>query len=225
MFDRLPLPDVISEIDDSGCDVFGIDLAITDVAYHSLFEMLSAAEHDRMTRFVKSDHQRDFVAARGVLRSCLAQYVDCDPKALVFAYGSHGKPLLPDYPELQFNLSHSQGRALIGVAHKRAIGVDLEQVREMPTMLAIAKRFLMRSEYEAIERVSEELQSQRFFGYWTCKEAYLKATGVGLAQMEMLEIAIDEAAVRVLRKPCNLNFALAHVDLGYGFVGAIALEL
>ena len=225
MFDKLLLPDIISEIDDAVCSLFGVDLAITDEAYRSFFEMLSAQERDRAMRFIKSDHQRNFVAARGALRSCLAQYVDCNPKALVFTYGSHGKPTLLDYPELQFNVSHSQGRALIGIAHKRAIGVDLEQVREMPRILGIAKRFFVGSEYEAIGRMSEGLRSQHFFEYWTCKEAYLKATGVGLGQMRMLEIAIDGAAARVLRKPFNLNFVLAHVDLGCEFVGAIALEI
>ena len=152
MFDKLSLPDIVSEIGDSVCDLFGVDLAITDTTYHSFFEMLSAQERDRSMRFIKSDHQRDFVAARGALRSCLAQYVDCDPKALVFTYGSHGKPMLLNYPELQFNISHSQRRALIGIAQGRAIGVDLERVREMPRMLAIAKRFFVGSEYEAIER-------------------------------------------------------------------------
>ena len=225
MLDKLSLPDVVSEIGNAVCDLFGVDLAIADAAYHLFFEMLSAQERDRMMRLIKSDHQRNFVAARGALRSCLAQCVDCDPKSLVFMYGSHGKPMLLDYPELQFNVSHSHGRALIGVARERAIGVDLEQVREMPRMLAISKRFFIGSENEAIRRVAEEVRSQRFFEYWTCKEAYLKATGVGLGQMGMLEISIDEAAVRVLRKPCNLNFALAHVDLGCEFVGAIALEL
>ena len=227
MFDKLLLPDIILQLCDSGCDLFSVDLSITDIAYHSFCEMLSTSESDRMMRFVKSDHQRDFVAARGALRSCLAQYVDCDPKALVFSYGSHGKPMLQDYPELQFNLSHSHGRALIGIARGKAIaiGVDLEWVREMPTMLAIAKRFFMASEYEAIERISEELRSRVFFEYWTCKEAYLKATGVGLGQIGRLEIAIDEATVRVVRKPCDRNFSLAKVKLGDGFVGAIGLEV
>ena len=225
MRDQIPLPDVILEICDSDCDLFSVDLAITDAIYNSFCEILSASECDRMMRFVKSDHQRDFVAARGTLRSCLAQYVDCDPKSLVFAYGSHGKPMLQDYPELQFNLSHSQGRALIGIARGRAVGVDLEEVREVPTMLAIAKRFFMPSEYEAIERVSGGLRSRVFFEYWTCKEAYIKATGVGLGQLGRLEIAIDEAAVRVLQKPCDKNIALAQVELGDGFVGAIGLEV
>ena len=225
MLDKLPLPDVILRLCNSSCDLFSVDLAITDVVYHSFCEMMPASESDRMMRLVKSDHRRDFVASRGALRSCLAQYVDCDPKALVFAYGIHGKPMLLDYPELEFNLSHSQGRALIGIARGVAIGVDLEQVREMPTMLAIAKRFFMQSEYEAIERVSEGLRSQRFFEYWTCKEAYLKATGVGLGWIGMLEIAIDKAAVRVMQKPCDKNFALAQVELGAGFVGAIGLEI
>ncbi len=225
MFDKLPLPDVISGLCGFECDIFIVDLAITDVVYHSFCEMLSASEFDRMMRFVKSDHQRDFVAARGALRSCLAQYINCDPRALVFAYGNHGKPMLLDYPELQFNLSHSQGRALIGVVRGMAIGVDLEQVWEVPTMLDIAKRFFMPSEYEAILRVSEGLRSRVFFEYWTCKEAYLKATGMGLGQIGMLEVAIDDAAVRVVQKPCDKNLALAQVELGYGFVGAIGLEI
>jgi 4'-phosphopantetheinyl transferase len=207
------------------CDLFGVDLAIVDSLRDDLANSLSEDECDRMRRFVQERHRRNFVAARAGLRACLARYVDRGPETLVFECGSHGKPRLRDFPGLEFNLSHSGDRALIGISHGRAIGVDLERVREMPTWLGLARRFFAAAEVEAIVRVPEVEQMPLFFQYWTCKEAYLKGTGDGLGKIRKLAVAIEADRVQVLQKPCHKNFALAPVAVAEGFVGAIAIEV
>ena len=81
---------------------------------------------------------------------------------------------------LDFNLSHTDGLALLAVARGGPLGVDVEQFREMSDTEALAKRFYAGDE---IDRVlgSEGLARQRaFFLCWTRKEAVLKSTGVGL---------------------------------------------
>ncbi len=207
------------------CDLFGVDLAIADSLQDELCNSLSKDECDRMGRLIQPRHRRNFVAARAGLRACLARYVDRRPETLVFECGSHGKPMLRDFPELEFNLSHSDDRALIGISHGRAIGVDLERVREMPKWLGVARRFFAAAEVEAIVRVPEAEQMQLFFQYWTCKEAYLKGTGDGLGKINKLAVAIEADRIEVLQKPCQKNFALAPVAVAEGFVGAIALEI
>jgi 4'-phosphopantetheinyl transferase len=42
-------------------------------------------------------------------------------------------------------------------------------------------------------------QQKVFFRYWTCKEAYLKATGVGLTQLEQVEVFLSP------KEPARLN--------------------
>ena len=211
-------------------DGYWINLAIDAQTRAEYYDFLSPDECDRAGRLLNLQHQNDFIAARGALRSKLAEYTNCSPKALRFGYGNYGKPRLVDYPNLQFNLAHSNGRALIVVSETAVVGVDLEKVRSVAELLALAKRFFKSSEYDTIVALPESLQPEKFFAYWTCKEAYLKAVGVGLSQISNLELHIDESIVTVLKSPCDRNFNVTRFDLSsldstaIGFVGAVAIE-
>jgi 4'-phosphopantetheinyl transferase len=225
MFDKLSISNSFIESHDIYCELFGMDLAIDGSLHDWLYELLSPDECDRMARFVQPKHRQNFVAARGGLRLCLGQYLNCAPETLVFECTGYGKPMLRDFPEVEFNLSHSDDRALIGISRGRAIGVDLERVREMPSKLELAKRFFAAAEFEAIAQVPEAEQTQLFFQYWTCKEAYLKGTGDGIGKLGQLVVAIGPERVQVVQKPCSKNFALAQVAVMEGFVGAMAIEI
>ena len=213
-----------------GCDWYSIDLTIDVRIRAEYYRSLSSDERDRAMRLFDLQHQSDFIAARGALRSKLAQYTNCPPQALQFEYGDYGKPRLINYPNLHFNLAHSNRRALIVVSETAVVGVDLEKVRSVPKLLALAKRFFKSSEYETILALPESLQPKQFFAYWTCKEAYLKAIGSGLSQIANLELQINESSVTVLKSPSDRIFRLTRFDLNnldtsaIGFVGAVAIE-
>jgi 4'-phosphopantetheinyl transferase len=131
------------------------------------------------------------MAGRGTLRTILGQYLDIAPKQVEFEYQPRGKPLLAAKfadQGLLFNLSHSQDLALLGISYQNQIGVDLEYIRTMSDLEGLAKRFFSAREYEYLRLLSPAQQQQIFFRYWTCKEAYLKATGDGLVQLEEIEI-------------------------------------
>ncbi len=233
MFEMLSVANSFVEAHDVCCELFGMDLAIDDSLHYQLLDLLSPDECDRMGRLVQVKHQRNFLAARGGLRVCLGRYLDCAPESLVFECEFHGKPRLRDFPGVEFNFSHSDDRGLIGISEGRAIGVDLERVRVMPSMLGLAKRFFAPQEVAAIVSVSEAEQMPLFFQYWTCKEAYLKGTGDGLGKIGKLAVAIPvpggvangSEQVQVIQRPCDKNFALAQVQVVDGFVGAMAIEV
>ena len=211
-------------------DRYWINLTIDSQIRAEYYGFLSPDECDRAARLLNLQHQNDFIAARGALRSKLAQYTNCSPQALRFGYGKYGKPQLLDYPNLQFNLAHSNQRALIVVSETAVVGIDFEKVRSVPNLLALAKRFFKSSEYDTIVALPESLQPEQFFAYWTCKEAYLKAIGVGLSQISNLELHVDQSIVKVLKSPCDWNFSVTRFDLSsldptaIGFVGAVAIE-
>ena len=213
------------------CDRYWIDLGVDGQTRAEYYGLLSPDECDRAARLLNLQHQTDFIAARGGLRSTLAEYTNCSPQALRFEYGNYGKPRLADYPNLHFNLAHSNGRALIVVSETAVVGVDLEKVRSVPKLLALAKRFFKVSEYEAIVALPESLQPEQFFAYWTCKEAYLKAVGIGLSQISNLELHLDDSSVTIVKSPSDRIFNLTRFDLtcldstAIGFVGAVAIEL
>lgn len=63
------------------------------------------------------------------------------------------------------------------------LGIDIENTKRQASLHDIAKRFYSPSEYQALLELPKERQRQRFFEYWTLKEAYVKARGLGIAPL------------------------------------------
>lgn len=144
------------------------------------WSVLSRAERLRAESFRSPAHGRAFARARAVLRRILAAYAGGDPGGLAIAIDERGKPFLPDRPELRFNLSHAGEVALYAVALDRPVGVDVERVRAIDHT-AVARRFFTTDESAALETIPAPARAAAFFACWARKEAYLKATGGGVA--------------------------------------------
>ncbi len=142
---------------------------------------LSSDETGRAERF-RFDRDRDyFIAARGILRYILGQYLNRQPGDIAFVYSEHGKPALATGENLQFNLSHAGALALIGLTRGRKIGVDLERMEPLPDLEEIAHRFFSANENQVLRSLPTETRQDAFFACWTRKEAYIKARGEGLS--------------------------------------------
>jgi 4'-phosphopantetheinyl transferase len=164
-------------------------------------EILSSDEMDRANRFYFPKHRQRFMIGRGSLRTILSRYLDVKPEQIKFDYQPRGKPVLDHKfakSQLSFNLAHSEDLALCAVSYQRQIGVDLEFIRPMSDLVSLAQRYFLPREYEVLRSLFPEQQQQVFFRYWTCKEAYLKATGVGLTDLDQVEIALK------INKPAKL---------------------
>ena len=95
-----------------------------------------------------------------------------------------GKPVLDrggDCERLHFNLSHSGSVALCAIAD-REVGVDIEQVKHHGDIERVARHFFSRTEAETVCSLSGIDRTRCFFRTWVRKEAYIKATGEGLAR-------------------------------------------
>ncbi len=182
--------------------VWRINLDIPEAQRQNLLTTLSDDEVARANRFHFPQHRQRFIAGRGILRRILGGYLGIEPQQVLFDYQARGKPVLADAlakSGLCFNLSHSQDLALCAVNYHSQIGIDLEYIRPMSDLEALAKRFFLPREYDLVRSLSPEQQQEIFFRYWTCKEAYLKATGEGLAQLEQIEILLNPT------EPAQLN--------------------
>ncbi len=184
--------------------------------------LLSSDEQIRADRFRFVQHRQRFIAGRGILRSLLGRYLQIEPDRVQFLYSEKGKPFLADQ-SLQFNVAHSQGLALYSVALDRPVGVDLEQIRAIADLDSLTQRFFTSNEYAAITALPINQQSRTFFRYWACKEAYLKATGDGLAKLQELEISLSskQACLKKIPQGNIADWHLRELDLEEDFVGAI----
>lgn len=145
---------------------------------------LSIEERNRADRFVFDRHRTHYTVAHALLRHLLSRYCGLPPESLHFSPSAAGKPVLQVdadlHPRLHFNLTHSEDRALLGVSHRRELGIDLERVRPNVETLAISRHYFFGSERDSIEAALLEERDNMFFRYWVAKEAVLKAQGIGL---------------------------------------------
>jgi 4'-phosphopantetheinyl transferase len=150
---------------------------------------LSGEESQRAERFYRQEDRDRFILSRGGLRYLLSQYLGCAPETLAFTYGTHGKPALTQATPLQFNLAHSADWVIYGISQGRAIGVDVEQVRDRGNLDGLIERCLTPQEQRHLPAADRD-RLYGFLHHWTIKEAHLKAIGHGLSTaMTAVEIS------------------------------------
>lgn len=213
---------------DSLVHVWRANLSLATSEIEELTTLLSPDEIARANKFRFLEHKSRFIAARGILRQLLANYLDLNPQNITFEYSDRGKPWLAQDTSLQFNISHSQEYALFGFTFNHLIGVDIEYQRTMPDALKIAQRFFSAREYKMLEEVSLEQRSRLFFQLWTAKEAYLKATGTGLsASLNSVEIALNHSKslyLSTLKKDTIMNWSLYSCTPATDYLAVIAIN-
>ena len=198
--------------------------------------ILSEDEKLRADRFYFPADKNHYLAARGILRSILAGYLDTNPELIKFTYTPQGKPyIVNDNREnsvkhrnkgIQFNLSHSQNLALYAIAIDRPVGIDLEYCRPLTDALALAKRWFLPSEYQQL--LAQTNQETCFLRLWTAKEAYLKATGMGLPGLSTVEISItsdNSLQLKTINNSQELarKWSLLELNPAPNYVGALAI--
>jgi 4'-phosphopantetheinyl transferase len=163
-------------------DVWRADL---DAADDALAALLSPDEAARAARFTREDARRRWARAHGILRVLLGAYLDCDPRALRFEAGPHGKPdLAASVSLLRFNLSHSAEVALYAFATEVPVGVDIEVRRRPIDPIGLARRAFGPQEARRLAVLEPAAREQEFLHAWTRHEAILKCLGVGIATPE-----------------------------------------
>lgn len=146
--------------------------------------ILSPDERMRAEQFRFEEHRLKFIARHGILRTILGKYLGVPAHTVLFHHGANGKPELAKAfrrSGVVFNISHSNGLALFAFARNHEIGVDIEHVRDIPEMEHIIERFFSPGERAFIHATPPLERRDAFFDCWTRKEAFIKATGTGLA--------------------------------------------
>jgi 4'-phosphopantetheinyl transferase len=169
-------------------------LDVSDERRAGLLETFAARELERYKSFRHDEHRFRWGTARGTLREVLGSALGLAPAEVRFTYGGHGKPGVDGF---RFNLSHSDGLALI-VMGQVEVGADVElpRVRRSDD---IARRFYTPGENARLFAMEKEARDDAFFRLWTCKEAFLKCTGEGLSRStRSYEIEVGPGGARLL---------------------------
>ena len=204
-----------------------------DHCVEAYLRLLAPDERARADRFLAAEVGRRFAVGRGALRTILGRYLDEEPGSLAFRYGPQGKPSLAGAsPDLRFNLAHSRGLALLAITLGREVGVDIEGVREMPDADALVDRFFSAREAAEYRDLPTTEKPAAFFRGWARKEAFVKATGLGLSlALDLFDVSFtrEEHGPPLLREirgeaQKGRSWCLRDVDAIEGFAAAIAAE-
>ncbi|HEU5107565.1 MAG TPA: 4'-phosphopantetheinyl transferase superfamily protein, partial [Micromonosporaceae bacterium] len=138
----------------------------------------------RMRRLRFAADRRCFAVAHGLLRTALSRCVpDVPPRAWRFRVGRYGRPEIGGPAAgagVRFNLSHTAGLAAVVVAREMDCGVDVETAGRTVDVLRVARGVLAPEELTELLAVAPAGRRSGFLRYWTLKEAYAKARGLGM---------------------------------------------
>lgn len=149
-----------------------------------------------------------------LLKEALAE-CGIDEKKAVYFTGKNGKPCIKDLP-LYFNLSHSQSRVMCAVSDC-PIGCDIEFIKDAD--LKIADRFFTESEVKQINK-SRDL----FYRFWTLKESFMKATGLGMS-LALNSFSINiENQITVEQTLNDNNYLFFEFDFDKNYKSACCIE-
>ncbi len=168
-------------------------------------KILADDELVRQGRFRFDRHRHRFLVARALVRSVLSRYADIEPDRWRFCANKYGKPEISRSMNrlgIRFNLSHTAGLIVCGVALNRDIGVDVENIERQSKTDGIASRYFSPEEIADLETLDETERKERFYRYWTLKESYVKARGIGLS------LPLDRFAFHLKEnEPIRISFA------------------
>jgi 4'-phosphopantetheinyl transferase len=150
---------------------------LPDNEYTRYLSWLDPEERSRLDRFVFPKDRLSFALGRALVRSRL-------PDGGRFQLNAYGRPelsVLPGLPPPRFNISHCAGMVAAAFTTGQDVGLDVEPLDRRCADLTIARSYFAAAESRFIESQPEEEQRAAFLAFWTLKEAYIKARGMGLS--------------------------------------------
>ena len=92
-----------------------------------MMAILPPERRERLLRLRQEERRREPLCAYFILQQALEEQYGWRELPEI-ALTNRGKPYFPQHPEVQFNLSHTAGAVLVGLADE-PLGVDIEHIR------------------------------------------------------------------------------------------------
>lgn len=170
---------------------------------------LNGEERERATRFRFDADRHAYIAAHALVRALLSA---CDgavaPAAWRFTVTTHGRPEiaadLAGTPPLRANLSHTRRLVAAAVCRGHDVGIDTEDAARGTLTMDLATHFFAPAEVAQAQALPAAVRQDALYGFWTCKEAYIKAVGLGLSlPLDSFAFTLDPATL----EPLSIGFA------------------
>jgi 4'-phosphopantetheinyl transferase len=186
------------------------------IDYHTL---LTPEERRKQKRYKFAKDRHDALITRVFIRDLLSYYADVAPQDWQFEKGIYGKPEIVNPPlPLRFNISHTKNLIICAVTLNDDIGCDGEKVHRNFDVLPIAEHYFSPQETIDFFSLPTTKQLNRFFDYWTLKESYIKAWGLGLTipladfSFNITDVCSQQSGNFTIKSDVQLSFAKHRED-------------
>src|SRR5262245_14325273 len=157
---------------------------VTDEGLHRHAQILSNDEKTRAESFRFERDRHLHLLSKAFVRILLSRYISIDPSVWEFTRNEYGKPAISrptSAAHISFNISHTRGLIAGVFALNSTVGIDAENHQQQVDALSIAHLYLSATEYSVLCEVAASDRHRRFLEFWTLKEAYAKAQGMGMS--------------------------------------------
>lgn len=189
--------DGISSLKKGDIQIWSIPLDTDDRLRSACLNVLGEKGRERISFFKFKQVQESYIISQGGLRLLLAYYLGVPGENVQLGRLSKGKPFSIDNPTLRFNMSNSGRKVVYAFSLDEEIGIDLERIREMSDLDELIEKNYSTPERSYINKLPGK-RLYRFFKFWTIKESYLKAIGVGMRiPPEDLEFSVQNGTYKL----------------------------
>lgn len=164
---------------------------------------LSETERACLKAFRFEQDRLTYLVAHALLRASLSGYTDVKPADWQFQTNPFNKPFIApplNTLGLHFNLSHTNGLVALALTRVGPVGIDVESTSREQNISEIAPDILTSNEYLDLIQQAKTDQHTRLLKYWTLKEAFVKATGLGLTSgLQTFEFYLEAQPQPIIR--------------------------
>lgn len=166
-------------------------LNISEEKLYKLCLLIDSEKRYKIKKFINKKDKIRTLIGEILIRMIIIEKLKIGNKSIKFSKNQYGKPYLKDYPNFNFNISHS-GEYVLCAVDDKPIGIDVEEIEHIEYK-DIAKRFFTTEEFDYIVNQDLNFHLNRFYEIWILKESYIKCCGQGLSMpLKSFSIEVDQ---------------------------------
>ena len=169
------------KLNNSNVLIYLMDFNAGSECTDQFLSFLNTDEKKKANKFHFEKDRIHYIIGRGALKLILSEIIMQPPESILFNYNEYGKPFLKSFPDVKFNISHSNSKLLIAISLRYNVGIDIEFIRDDFATENIARQFFSEFEIEQLSKLDKTGFTEGFFNCWTRKEAFIKCVGMGLS--------------------------------------------
>ncbi len=158
-----------------------IEIGIDELKQYTY--ILDSEEVKQFNKYKIEKKQIEFLIGRILLKGILGNIFKKNAREISFSKNEYGKLYLSNQPHglnLNFNLSHTDGKLVCGITRVGRLGIDVENTEI--DYLELMEMFFLPKEISYVNSQSDfKNRKNLFYQIFTRKEAYMKLIGKGFS--------------------------------------------